>query len=246
MSLTVCLSGCANKPRFSSSNQDKLTTSATNGESILDTSGENPDDSLDENEQATDDDNTTTPGADDPDLDNPNQGIDTTIPSVTKDNPFGGVCNDSLPLVAQAYQLDSSIQGVPDFSTKTALLTFCSPNINIANRLFTEGFPEIPNLVEWFGVMYRGTLVVSTAGTYTFALGSDDGANLYIDNQLVVNNDGIHAFTTATGQASLTAGNHTLRVDYVQGPRDYIGVQLFWTPPGSSQEIVPTSALRRP
>lgn len=57
-----------------------------------------------------------------------------------------------------------------------------------------------------------GYITFSSAGTYSFSTGSDDGSMLYIDGQLVVNNDGLHSYATASGSVSLAAGEHTIRV----------------------------------
>ena len=53
-------------------------------------------------------------------------------------------------------------------------------------------------------------------GQYTFYTNSDDGSNLYIDNVLVVNNDGLHGATEQSGTIGLKAGKHAISVGYIQ------------------------------
>ena len=76
-----------------------------------------------------------------------------------------------------------------------------------------------------FTVRFTSEFDVTTGGTYTFWSGSDDGSRLYIDGALVVNNDGAHSYAEVSGTvAALTAGRHTIRVDFfeVTGQEDLI------------------------
>jgi len=121
-------------------------------------------------------------------------------------------------------------------------------SIDIPERRFDEGFPGISDRYEWFAVRYQGTGFFPRGGDYTFRLHSDDGARLFIDGRLVVNNDGLHAPQSASGTVHLSAGNHEVVVEYFQGPRYYIALQLFWTVPGSPEaifELPPTRGQRR-
>jgi len=49
-------------------------------------------------------------------------------------------------------------------------------------------------------VNFSGFIDVPADGQYTFYTSSDDGSKLYIDNQLVVNNDGEHSLRERSGQ----------------------------------------------
>ena len=68
-----------------------------------------------------------------------------------------------------------------------------------------------------FAVWFEGFFEVKQEGRYKFHLGSDDGSILYIDGGKVVDVDGVHPHSTKTGQMSLTAGIHKVRVEYFQG-----------------------------
>ncbi len=63
-----------------------------------------------------------------------------------------------------------------------------------------------------FVVRFNNTLNVETAGSYTFYSGSDDGSLVYVDGNLVVDNDGAHSFLEKNGTISLAAGEHTVQV----------------------------------
>ena len=56
------------------------------------------------------------------------------------------------------------------------------------------------NVIEHFAIRFRGELAVDTPGTYTFWLLSDDGSKLYINDDLVINNDGIHGITSTSSK----------------------------------------------
>ena len=53
-------------------------------------------------------------------------------------------------------------------------------------------------------------------GTYTFKTTSDDGIRVFIDNELILNQWNDHSATTHTVEKAMTAGNHTIRVEYYE------------------------------
>lgn len=68
-----------------------------------------------------------------------------------------------------------------------------------------------------FAIKYSSTLIIDTAGDYTFRTGSDDGSKMFIDGVEVVNNDGLHALTYVDGTpVTLTAGEHTIDIIYFE------------------------------
>ncbi|MGI4749735.1 MAG: family 20 glycosylhydrolase [Janthinobacterium lividum] len=65
-----------------------------------------------------------------------------------------------------------------------------------------------------FGVIYQGYLRVDKDGTYNLGLTSDDGSQLFLDNQLVVNNDGKHAVLTKNSLVPMQKGYHKIKIKY--------------------------------
>ena len=61
---------------------------------------------------------------------------------------------------------------------------------------------------------YNGYLKVDATGIYAFTLNSDSGSKLYLDGQLVVDNDGDHSPRDLSGWIGLQAGFHSLNVQY--------------------------------
>ena len=73
-----------------------------------------------------------------------------------------------------------------------------------------------------FALRVTAGLNITTGGNYTFNTNSDDGSKLYVDNRLVVNNDGPHGGQTVASPAvSLSAGLHEIRIDYEEGGGGY-------------------------
>lgn len=70
---------------------------------------------------------------------------------------------------------------------------------------------------ERYAVQFTGYLRVPVDGLYEFALSSDDGSNLEIGKQVVVNNDGLHGDEERTGMIALRKGLHPIVVRYFQG-----------------------------
>jgi PA14 domain len=108
--------------------------------------------------------------------------------------------------------------------------------LDVPNRSFKEGFPGLTDRFEWFGIDYRGQCRFA-AGEHSFRLSSDDGSRLYVDDRLVINNDGVHSEVSLAAKLKLEAGVHRLRVTYFQGPATEIALQFFVSNPGSSEQI---------
>lgn len=108
-------------------------------------------------------------------------------------------------------------------------VTFFTDHLDIPPRSFTEGFPGITSRTEWFAIYYRGKFRVQTADYYSFRLVSDDGSLLYVDGHLIIDNDHQHPPASKRATVPLAAGEHLLHVEYYQGPRDRIALQLFVT-----------------
>ncbi|MBN2341123.1 MAG: hypothetical protein JXX29_19220 [Deltaproteobacteria bacterium] len=124
-----------------------------------------------------------------------------------------------------------------DYSKYDVVSVLYACEWDIPARSFDTGFPGVENQFEWFAIRYSGAFGIETAGSYTFRINSDDGAKLYIDGKLVVDNDGTHAPQSKSGSVDLAAGDHEMVLEYFQGPRYYIALQLFVTPPNGEEGI---------
>jgi alpha-mannosidase len=69
---------------------------------------------------------------------------------------------------------------------------------------------------EDYALDFRGYVLVPIDGVYSFSVTSDDGSKLYVDDSLLVNNDGVHGDFEMSALIGLKAGYHRLTVDMFQ------------------------------
>lgn len=119
-------------------------------------------------------------------------------------------------------------------------------SLNVPPQDFLIGFPGITRRFEWFAIDYSGKFWIETPGLYRFRLISDDGAMLYIDGQLIVDNDGIHSTIVRLGSIRLAGGMHAIRVPYFQGPGDTVALMLEIAGPGEQPRIFSTDEFKPP
>ena len=93
-----------------------------------------------------------------------------------------------------------------------------------------------------YGVIFDGYLKVPADGFYKFAVESDDGTVLRIDDEEVVNNDGNHASQVATGDVPLRQGFHKMRLKYFQGEGG-ASLRVGWAFSGQELKPLDSSAL---
>lgn len=137
---------------------------------------------------------------------------------------------------------------MPPFEHLTPVHTFITGTLNVSPRNYTAGFPtaKMESVVDNFAIRFRGRLAIETPGTYTFALNSDDGSKLYINRNLVVDNDGIHTPRSVRGSLKLAAGMHHIEIHYFQGWPYQLALQWFYQPPNGQEQIVPPEMIYLP
>jgi hypothetical protein len=161
------------------------------------------------------------------------QPVGTTAPAtpgkLTGANMFGAQAGSPNALKGEIFWINPGTTSLPDLDKMTPAATMFAEVINSPPREFTEGFPGVdPKRVEWFAIRFTGQFNVAAAGDYTFKLHSKDGAKVYVDNQLIVDNDGQHGSPVAkSGPVKLSAGQHALRVDYFKGAKGVAALQLM-------------------
>ncbi|HNW49680.1 MAG TPA: alpha-L-arabinofuranosidase C-terminal domain-containing protein [Prolixibacteraceae bacterium] len=81
----------------------------------------------------------------------------------------------------------------------------------VSNLVFPEKNPG-----SNFAIVYEGYIKADQPGIYNFAITSDDGAKMYINDHLVVNNDGRHGNIEREGITYMSKGYHPFRLEYFQ------------------------------
>lgn len=143
-------------------------------------------------------------------------------------------------VLIEGYQLDK------DYDKLVQLVPGQTPNkAYIVPEIFFwhpwhEGFNGLENQFLLFA---SGYLNVTNPGEYSFKLWCDDGAKLYINDQLIINNDGVHPVTVQEGSAILNVGLNRFRIEYFQAAW-WKALMLEWAPPGQSFfSTVPSTAF---
>ncbi len=161
-----------------------------------------------------------------------------------------GPINIDHIVVARATTITEQGVTLRIFNVNTALQKLCTlkpgqtPNADVLRPTI-----DWTTAADWesYTTNYLAQVVadldIAQAGAYTFRLLSDDGSQLWIDGQQVIDHDGVHGATTKDGDVTLTAGSHALEVRYFQvtgGAR----LQLQWRRPGQTTfETVPNSVF---
>lgn len=95
---------------------------------------------------------------------------------------------------------------------------------------------------DYFGLRAEGLIQIPTDGLWGFGLGSDQSAQLFIDGELVINDDTGHSYRWRNGQIELEAGLHAFEVRYWEGWSS-AGLIATWTPPGDVETVIPPAVF---
>ena len=88
-----------------------------------------------------------------------------------------------------------------------------------------------------------GAINLTSPGIYTFGTTSDDGSMLWVDGNMIVNNNAYQGATTKTGTINITTpGLHNITVGYYQGGGGE-GLLVGYTPPSGGSVTIPNSVL---
>jgi hypothetical protein len=109
------------------------------------------------------------------------------------------------------------------FLTNTVCFPTCNGAVSSGDGDYLSNFLGVPSgyttglSTDFQGLANHaltlsGFLNIAAAGSYSFGLSSDDGSYLWIDGNLVVWNGGDHAMQYASGNATLSAGQHSILI----------------------------------
>jgi PA14 domain len=145
------------------------------------------------------------------------------------------------------YHMHHNRAKLPDFEKmKPAGPPIYTSSLNVPPQSFTQGFPGVTKRNEWFAIDYSGRFWIAAPAVFTFSLLSDDGSKLYVDDQLVIDNDGLHPPLEKTGMIQLAAGIHRMRVEYFQGPKFQIALVLKIAGPDQPSRVFSTDEFKPP
>ena len=120
---------------------------------------------------------------------------------------------------------EGSWDELPAFETLTAVEISVAPVVSL----------DVSQRDDEFALQFVGFVNAPADGVYTFYVNSDDGARLYIGDQPVVDNDGVHAATEESGSIALQAGLHAFTLIYFE-KNGNAALDLSWEQPGMQKE----------
>ena len=101
---------------------------------------------------------------------------------------------------------EGAFDSLPDFHSLKPLKTGIVADFTFDPR----------NVPDLFAFEYSGYINIPETDVYTFYTGSDDGSRLWVDNRLVVDNDGLHGLQEKQGFIALEKGWHPIRVGFFE------------------------------
>ncbi len=76
---------------------------------------------------------------------------------------------------------------------------------------------DLADLPDNTGILVEGYLRIPKDNNFVFRLSSDDGSKLWINDQLIIDHDGLHGAGPKDGEIALAQGYHSFRLEYFQG-----------------------------
>lgn len=122
---------------------------------------------------------------------------------------------------------------VPDFASLKPTKT---------GRIYQFGLDAIVGKDDLFAAEIFGQIEIEQPGEYTFYALSNDGSRLYLDDRLVVNNDGEHGAEERSGTIILSAGKHAIRAAYFQAGGGML-LKVSYAGPGLNKREIPADVL---
>jgi alpha-L-fucosidase len=136
-----------------------------------------------------------------------------------------------VPGISYSYY-EGDWDRLPDFGIIKPVKRGVAENFSLAPRAREDNF----------GLLFPGFIRVPADGVYTFYTDSDDGSRLYIGDDLVVENDGLHGMQERKGAVALAAGLHPIRVIYFDKTGGD-GLNISYRGPGIEKKPIPSEAL---
>jgi hypothetical protein len=141
---------------------------------------------------------------------------------------------------AAYYQLTQP-SVLPNFNSLTP---YRHTNVLWVNFASTNGAFANSGRADEVGAVFTGYIQAPTTDFYTLSLESDDGSRLYLGNDLVIDNDGLHGMVDRSARVALAAGRHPIRVEFFENGGG-AGCIVRWQSSTIAREAIPTARWSR-
>jgi predicted alpha-1,2-mannosidase len=125
-----------------------------------------------------------------------------------------------------------SFRMVNEFSGQSPVKQGISPDFSISERDRDQNF----------AFDFAGYLKIPADGIYTFYLTTNDGGQLFLDSQLLINNDGLHPAAEIFREIALKAGYHAISVKYFQEGGSF-RLDVNWAGKDFTKTAIPAGVL---
>lgn len=164
--------------------------------------------------------------------------------SVLSDDAFHKASPNRHGLFGEVFPVAAGTTSMPDFdSLGSPAAIIAVPDLAISGGT-SAGFPGLEP--GNFAIRFTGSVNVVDAGEYEFCLESDDGSQLALEGQVVVDNVAGPDVAKACEVVYLDPGEYQMAVHYLEGDAGPITLNLTWAKDGGDAERIPGTALFRP
>jgi hypothetical protein len=164
-----------------------------------------------------------------------------TSKSVIPSSAFSSQASAPRGLNAKFYSTPSLLSKLPQFPVGKDFPLLKDTTVASLNYPDTNSFADL-GLNKRFIGLFSGFISIPSSGKWSFFSESDDGSKVYIDNILLIDNDGTHGMFEKSNSVDLGAGSHTIRVEFFNGDGPG-GLVLRWSGPSVPKQLIPPSAL---
>lgn len=141
--------------------------------------------------------------------------------------PMEPVAVDDLKKNIHYCYYEGDWNKLPDFNTMTPLDSGTVNKISLHTKKRDDRFAFV----------FDGYIKIENSGAYTFFLGSDDGSKLIINDELIIDNDGMHSYRKKSRQILLNKGFHSIKVLYFENNGDELLTLTYRGPEMSIREL---------
>ena len=145
-----------------------------------------------------------------------------------------------LPAFSQGTGLSGQYYDTASFTTLRTTRT--DPQIDFN---FSSAIPSGTTITnaDTFSIAWSGQIEPEFSGLYTFYVSADDGARLWVNDQMIACRTFFTAPTEMRGQVNLTAGKRVnIRLEYIEQTGG-ASVRLEWSSASRAREVIPSSRL---
>ena len=163
------------------------------------------------------------------------QGAGLTTLSDLGNVPSEALRSGGKPGLRGEYFNNETLQGPPVATRQDGQIAF----------RFSGSAPMAGLTQFHYSARWTGEIVAPRDGTYTLGVRGDDGFRLYLNDQKVLDDWGVHPAETKTTTLTLKAGQAVpVRLEYYQGTGE-AEISLLWKQPGQAQFGDALAAARR-